>query len=129
MLGSSSQLTAAMRAAAGPLFGCTEALKDLGVIPRAGPAEKAAAMARWSTACNRLAKIAKLSMPMHAKGKFAAAAALSAGVFGTSCREQPTRPAAPGAATARRPRAGSGRPRPGLGEMFAARPRWQRPRL
>ena len=89
VLGSSARLTAAMRAAAGPLFGCTEALKDLGVIQGAGPAEKAAAMARWSTACNRLAKIAKLSVPMQAKGRFAAAAALSAGVFGTSCREQP----------------------------------------
>ena len=78
-----------MRAAAGPLFGCTEALKDLGVIEGAGPAEQAAAMARWSPACNRLGKIARLSMPMLEKGRFAAAAALSAGVLGTSCREQP----------------------------------------
>jgi hypothetical protein len=89
VLGSNARLTAAMRAAAGPLFGCTEALKDLGVIQGAGPAEQAAAMARWSPACNRLGKIARLSMPMLEKGRFAAAAALSAGVFGTSCREQP----------------------------------------
>ena len=66
VLGSSSRLTAAMRAAAGPVFGCTEALKDFGVIQGAGPAEKAAAMARLSTACNRLAKIAKLSVPREA---------------------------------------------------------------
>ena len=89
MLGSNPRLTTAMREAAGPLFGCTEALKDLGVVQGSGPAESAAAMARWSTACNRLAKVAKLSVPMSAKGRFAAAAALSAGVYGTSCREQP----------------------------------------
>ena len=91
VLGTNPRLTAAMRVAAGPLFGCTEALKDLGVIQGSGPAESEAAMARWATACNRLAKITKLSMPMQAKGRFAAAAALSAGVFGTSCREQPDR--------------------------------------
>ena len=89
VLGSNPKLTTAMREAAGPLFGCTEALKDLGVVQGTGPAEQASAMARWSTSCNRLAKIAKLSMPMSAKGRFAAAAALSAGVYGTSCREQP----------------------------------------
>ena len=73
----------AMRAAAGPLFGCTEALKDLGVIQGAGPAEQDAAMARWSTACSRWGKIARLSMPMQEKGRFAAAAALSASVANT----------------------------------------------
>ena len=88
-LGTSAQLTAAMRAAAGPLFGCTTALKDLGVIQGSGAQETQAAMARWATACDRLAKIARLSMTMSAKGRFAAAAALSAGVYGTSCREQP----------------------------------------
>ena len=89
VLGSSTRLTAAMRAAAGPLFGCTEALKDLGVIQGAGPAEQDAAMVRWLAACSRLGKIARLSMPTQEKGRFAATAALSAGVFGTSCREQP----------------------------------------
>ena len=44
-------LTAMMRRAAGPLFGCAEALKDLGVVQGSGAAEAAAAVARWSTAC------------------------------------------------------------------------------
>jgi len=89
VLGTSAELTKAMREAAGPLFACTEALKDLGVVQGTGVAERKAAMARWSTACGRLTKIAKLSVPMAEKCHFAAASALAAGVFGTSCREQP----------------------------------------
>ena len=54
-----------------------------------GAQETQAAMARWATACDRLAKIARLSTTMAATGRFAAAAALSAGIYGTSCREQP----------------------------------------
>ena len=46
VIGTSPQYTAAMRAAAGPLFGCTTALKDLGVIQGTGAAENQAAMAR-----------------------------------------------------------------------------------
>ena len=82
-------LTEMMRLAAGPLFGCREPLKDLGVVQGSGAAEAAAAMARWSTACDRLAKVARLSCTMAVKGTFAAAAAMSAGVYATSCREQP----------------------------------------
>ena len=70
------------------MFGCITALKDLGVIQGTGAAESQAAMVRWATACDWLAKIARLSMPMAAKGTFASAAALSVGVYGTSCREQ-----------------------------------------
>ena len=46
-------------------------------------------MARWATACDRLARIARLAVPMMAKGRFAAAAAMSVGAYGSSCREQP----------------------------------------
>ncbi len=89
VIGTSPQRTAAMRAAAGPLLGCTAALKDLGVIQGTGAVENQAAMARSTTACDRLAKIARLSVPMPAKGRFAAAAGFSAWVYGTSCREHP----------------------------------------
>jgi hypothetical protein len=92
VLGSSARLTAAMRAAAGPLFGCTEALKDLGVIQGAGPAERAAAMARWATACSRLAKIAKLSVPMQAKGWHATSLTPCGGGSGTPCGKAARRP-------------------------------------
>ncbi len=54
-----------------------------------GAAEAAAAMARWGAACDRLAKVARLSCSTAAKGTFAAAAAMSAGVSATSCQEQP----------------------------------------
>ncbi len=66
-----------------------EALKDLGVVQGSGAAEAAAAIAKRSTACDRLAKVARLSSNVAAKGTFGAAAAMSAGVCATSCREQP----------------------------------------
>ena len=46
----------------------------LGVVQGSGAAEAATAMARWSTACDRWAKVARLSCAMAAKGTFAAAA-------------------------------------------------------
>ena len=46
---------------------------------------------RWSTECDRLAKVARLSGTMAVKGTFVAAAAMTAGVYATSCREQPDR--------------------------------------
>ncbi len=47
-IGTSPQHTAAMRAAAGHLFGCTTALRDLGVIQGTGAADSQAAMVRWA---------------------------------------------------------------------------------
>ena len=87
--GSDIWLTAAMRAVAGPQLGSTKVLKDLGVVQGSGPAETEVAMARWATACDRMARIARLAAPMLDKGRFVAAAALSAGAYGGSCREQP----------------------------------------
>jgi hypothetical protein len=88
-VGSSRLLTRMMQLAAGPLFGNTEALKDLGVIQGNGQQEAAAALQRWSTACDRLVKIGRLSCSMRVKGHFVAAAALSAGAYAASCRAQP----------------------------------------
>ncbi len=59
--------TAMMCLAAGPLIGCTEALKDLGVVQGSWAAEASTAMARCSTACDLLAKVASLSCSMAAK--------------------------------------------------------------
>jgi hypothetical protein len=87
--GSDARLTAAMRAFAGPQPGSTKVLTDLGVVQGSGPAETEVAKARWATACERMARIAKLAVPMLDKGRFVAAAALSAGAYGGSCREQP----------------------------------------
>jgi hypothetical protein len=58
-------LTEMMRLAAGPLFGCREPIKDLGLVQGSGAVEAAAAMARWSAACDRLAKVARLSCTME----------------------------------------------------------------
>ena len=71
------------------LPGPCSALKDLGVAQGSGVAEAAAATARWSTACDRLAKVARLSCNVAVKGTFAVAAATSAGILATSCRVQP----------------------------------------
>ena len=87
--GSDARLTAAMRAVAGPQLAGHKVLKDLGVIQGSGAAETEAAMSRWSTACDRMARIARLAVPMLAKGRFVAAAAMSVGAYGASCREQP----------------------------------------
>ena len=46
-------------------------------------------MARGSTACDRVARSARLAVPMMEKGRFVAAAAMSVGAYGASCREQP----------------------------------------
>ena len=59
--GSDTRLAAAMRAVAGPQFGCAKVLRDLGVVQGAGAAETEAAMARGATACDRLARIARLA--------------------------------------------------------------------
>ena len=89
MRGSDARLTAAMRAVAGPQLAGDKVLMDFGVIQGSGAAETEAAMGRWSTACDRLARIARLAVPMLAKGRFVAAAAMSVGAYGASCREQP----------------------------------------
>ncbi len=65
--------TEMMRLAAGPNFQCTDALKHLGVVQGSGPADSGAAMLRWHTACDRSAKVARLS---GTKGSFVATAAL-----------------------------------------------------
>ena len=91
VVGSRPGLTEAMRQAAGPLFACREPLKDLGVVQGSGHKEGEAAANRWHTACDRLAKIARLSTTTAERGTFAAVAAMTAGVYATSCREQPDR--------------------------------------
>ena len=81
--------TAMMLIEAGPKFGGKDTLKDLGVVQGGGRSQTEAAMLRWSTACDRLLKIGKLSISMQAKGNFVAAAALSAGAYAATCRAQP----------------------------------------
>ncbi len=54
--------TETMRHAAGPLLSCTEPLKYLGVVQGSGAAEGRSATARWSTARERLGKVARFAL-------------------------------------------------------------------
>ena len=59
------------------------------MVQGAGASETEAAVTRWATACDRLARIVRLAVPMMATGRFAAAAAITVGAYGSSCQEQP----------------------------------------